>query len=592
MDSRTSQCSQLLRLSNILVLFFFSSSHSWSMDIDHATAMAVQQCLVSNNSNAIVPTEQGEQGWGSVPEGWLSYDSYDETVVDIYYFGNPDYSHSWFTSESDIRAVLERRYDYPVDWFAGEAPAIRTGKDHIRGVVLNPTKLSWVGYNYDNCSHLSHCPQVYSNNKQHPSDEVCRLAFLDGILVGHYKDPDCSKDFIQGYKLKALLRKCGILSLPSSTDGNPSCVATSLAIGNPINLSSGNKYQSELVFSGNVSLSFNYNSSTGMWRHSQAYSLDITDTEILLIRPDGKGLTFTQQGSQWQSDGDVFYALSEYDDGAGSAWKVVTPSGNTELYDTEGRILTVMTLQGKRTSFRYSDNISTITGPQGNTLVLDGNAEGVLYAATLNGEVTATFEYDDQQRLIARATPDGNRTQYHYENTDFPKHLTGITGPDGQRFATWAYDNEGRGILSEHAGQERAELVFNADGSTTVTNALGKQTTYHFTEIEGLKRVTRVEGHATEHCVGANKAYSYYDSGLLKTKTDWRGNTTRYEYNPRGLITRTVEADGTAQVRTIEQSWHPSLPLLEQRTDDAQTTHFSYGTNYRLQAVMVQAHNL
>ena len=366
-------------------------------------------------------------------------------------------------------------------------------------------------------------------------------------------------------------------------DGEPECSA-----GNPINISSGNKYQSELVFSGNVSLSFNYNSSTGMWRHSQAYSLDITDTEILLIRPDGKGLTFTQQGSQWKSDGDVFYALNEYDDGAGSAWKVVTPSGNTELYDAEGHIIKRITLQGEHTAYSYTGGLVTVAGSQGESLVLEENSDGNLQCATLNGEVTATFEYDDQQRLIARVSPDGNRTQYHYENTDFPKHLTGITGPDGQRFATWAYDSEGRGILSEHAGQERAELVFNADGSTTVTNALGKQTTYHFTEIEGLKRVTRVEGHATEHCVGANKAYSYYDSGLLKTKTDWGGNTTRYEYNPRGLITRIVEADGTTQARTVEQSWHPSLPLLEQRTDGTQSTRFNYDTQHRLLQTEVQ----
>ena len=415
---------------------------------------------------------------------------------------------------------------------------------------------------------------IYKHGHVYPLDGFCSVFNKDGDGDYSHIDPDC------GASVSA--------SFPAKGDGNPNCGATSLAIGNPINLSSGNKYQSELIFLGNTSFSLNYNSNTGMWRHSQAYSLDITDTEILLIRPDGKGLTFTQQGSQWQSDGDVFHALSEYDDGAGSGWKVVTPSGDTELYDAAGRILIMTTLQSNTTTFSYTDSKVSITSSQGDTLVLEESADGRLQRANLNEEVAATFEYDDQQRLIARVAPDGNRTQYHYENTDFPKHLTGITGPDGQRFATWAYDSEGRGILSEHAGQERAELVFNADGSTTVTNALGKQTTYHFTEIEGLKRVTRVEGHATEHCVGANKAYSYYDSGLLKTKTDWGGNTTRYEYNPRGLITRIVEADSTTQARTVEQSWHPSLPLLEQRTDGTQSTRFNYDTQHRLLQTEVQ----
>jgi len=403
-----------------------------------------------------------------------------------------------------------------------------------------------------------------------------------GGYWGYIRSYDCDT---HGRYVKEFctLGPSGKVRKTKKSQGKPLC-----PVGNPIDIASGNKYQSEPVFSTGIKLSLNYNSSTGMWRHSQAYALDITDTEILLIRPDGKGLTFTQQGSQWKSDGDVFYALNEYDDGAGSAWKVVTPSGNTELYDAEGHIIKRITLQGEHTAYSYTGGLVTVAGSQGESLVLEENSDGNLQCATLNGEVTATFEYDDQQRLIARVSPDGNRTQYHYENTDFPKHLTGITGPDGQRFATWAYDSEGRGILSEHAGQERAELVFNADGSTTVTNALGKQTTYHFTEIEGLKRVTRVEGHATEHCVGANKAYSYYDSGLLKTKTDWGGNTTRYEYNPRGLITRIVEADSTTQARTVEQSWHPSLPLLEQRTDGTQSTRFNYDTQHRLLQTEVQ----
>ena len=395
------------------------------------------------------------------------------------------------------------------------------------------------------------------------------------FLNGYYdvQVPDCDDRFDGCDTSSAVVKK---------SDGEPHCSA-----GNPIDIAEGNKYQSETIFVKPLPLVLSYNSNTAAWRHSNQLSLLISESSILSIRPDGKGLTFTENSGQWMSDNDVFYTLDAIAD-EGASWQLVTPTGDTEVYDAHGRILGMSSLAGNSTRFLYEGATQTVTDHLGNTLKLVSDTNSILQTATLNGEVTATFEYDDQQRLIARVSPDGNRTQYHYENTDFPKHLTGITGPDGQRFATWAYDSEGRGILSEHAGQERAELVFNADGSTTVTNALGKQTTYHFTEIEGLKRVTRVEGHATEHCVGANKAYSYYDSGLLKTKTDWGGNTTRYEYNPRGLITRIVEADSTTQARTVEQSWHPSLPLLEQRTDGTQSTRFNYDTQHRLLQTEVQ----
>lgn len=54
------------------------------------------------------------------------------------------------------------------------------------------------------------------------------------------------------------------------------------------------------------------------------------------------------------------------------------------------------------------------------------------------------------------------------------------------RYATWAYDAEGRAILSEHAnGAERTELTYHADGSTTVTEVNGGTRKYTFEIING-----------------------------------------------------------------------------------------------------------
>ena len=150
------------------------------------------------------------------------------------------------------------------------------------------------------------------------------------------------------------------------------------------------------------------------------------------------------------------------------------------------------------------------------------------------------------------------------------------------RFATWAYDDQGRGILSEHAGQERATLVFNDDDSTTVTNSLGKQTTYRFELIQGLKRPVAIEGHATESCVAANKAYTYHANGLVETQTDWSGNVTRFEYNDRGLIIRRVEAEGTPQQRETLTTWHTELPLRVEQIVAGEKTTYRYDGQNRL----------
>lgn len=158
--------------------------------------------------------------------------------------------------------------------------------------------------------------------------------------------------------------------------------------------------------------------------------------------------------------------------------------------------------------------------------------------------------------------------------------LTGITDERRVRYATWQYDDQGRAVSSEHAGgTDRNTLTFNADGSTTVTNPLGKQTTYHFTYLAGARRVDTVEGHATASCQGANKGYTYTDEGWVASKTDWKGNTTTYTYNAKGQEIARTEAAGTPQARTITTEWHPSLPVKTKITEPGRETLYTYDAN-------------
>lgn len=42
--------------------------------------------------------------------------------------------------------------------------------------------------------------------------------------------------------------------------------------------------------------------------------------------------------------------------------------------------------------------------------------------------------------------------------------------------------------------------------------------------------------------------YTYYKNGLLKTATDGKGQTTSYEYDASGNLTRTVRPNGTEEL--------------------------------------------
>ncbi|WP_432473624.1 hypothetical protein [Amphritea sp. HPY] len=353
--------------------------------------------------------------------------------------------------------------------------------------------------------------------------------------------------------------------------------------GNPISIASGNKYQLETIFSSVVPLALHYNSGTETWRHSYQSSFIVNNQNALLMRPDGQGLAFTLLNGQWQPGADTFFSVTDSGAGHSPRWQITSLQGITEHYDAQGRLQLLTSLSDETTSLTYSDRETTITSHLGDILQLTYANNGQLSNARLNGTITHSFNFDTDGRLLSRTDHDANTTRYHYENSSFANHLTGITGPDGNRFASWAYDNQGRGIMSEHDGQERVDLAFNDNGSTTVTNPLGKQTTYHFETIEGLKRPTQIQGHATANCTGANKAYTYYDNGLLHTKTDWNGVVSRYQYDmQRGLVTRIIEAEGTAQQQTTDQRWAVDKPQLLERQQGNQITRFSYNQNNQL----------
>ena len=91
-------------------------------------------------------------------------------------------------------------------------------------------------------------------------------------------------------------------------------------------------------------------------------------------------------------------------------------------------------------------------------------------------------------------TPATSQT-YLYENTNLPFALTGIIDEDGNRYATWTYDANGRGLSSQHAGGADLTTISYDDttGNRTVTNALGEQMLYKFTALQDVPKVTEID---------------------------------------------------------------------------------------------------
>ena len=391
-------------------------------------------------------------------------------------------------------------------------------------------------------------------------------------------------------------------------------------VSNPINIGGGNKYQVQQVWSDvwGLGLSLTYNSQDPKsgyfgrhWRSSWDKTIDeMSDGSINVYRSDGRVIKFTQSGGLWISDPDIQDKLIEImgETGEQEGWEYRVASNNeVETYNMDGLLQSIRRLDGYEltlsySSGEYSENGSDFYVEEDGTLTTGLLVKGLLLKVSDSYGREVTFKYGDSgniaiatdvsgkdhnftydstwRRLDGIVFPTSPETTvgFHYEETDAPYILTGITDENGNRYATWGYDEDGRAISSEHAnGVDKTTITYNADGTTTVTNPLGKQTTYHFTTIHGVKKVTQVEGHPTASCEGANKAYSYDANGNIASKTDWNGVTTTYTYNmDRNLELTRTEAAGTPQERTITTEWHPQFRLPIKITEPNRITEYTY----------------
>ncbi|HTF97654.1 MAG TPA: DUF6531 domain-containing protein [Cellvibrio sp.] len=314
---------------------------------------------------------------------------------------------------------------------------------------------------------------------------------------------------------------------------------------------------------------------------------------IQLIREDGSILNFGSNGNnQHSGTSGERGKLTSVADAAPTAWRYKAPNGEVEDYDANGKLLSITAGNGMKQELFYDAASGLLTRVKDSTnrelvFAYTGNQ---ISSVAVDGNKTTSYTYNAAGLISQVTRPDTTTRVYHYEDSRFPTYLTGITDERNKRYATWTYDAQGRAISSEHAGgADKTLLSFNADGSTTVTNSLNKQTIYRFEEIAGARRVVKVEGQPTASCAAANRDYTYTSEGWVASKTDWKGIKTTYQYNSLGQETSRTEAFGTPDARTITTEWHSTHYLKTKVTEPGKETTFSYDTNGRLVSQSTQA---
>ena len=375
--------------------------------------------------------------------------------------------------------------------------------------------------------------------------------------------------------------------------------------GNPINFALGYKYQKEIDYSGGV-LSFTrvYRSDSTWtsdiigthWRHNYDRVFNVVTTpatsSINITDSTGARTVFSLEsdGSWLPYDPDITTKLESILSGATVVgYMYTTNSDRREYFDTDGLMYRVEYEGGQALDLIYngSNLLSSVTNENGKSLTFSYNGN-----SQISGVVTPTgsfsYSYDGNDNLTTVTKPDSKTRIYHYEDTSFVNAMTGITDEKGIRFATYGYNAGGYAISSKHAG-DVGEYIFayNVDGTTTVTNPLGKDTIYTFETIHGVRKIVNVEGQASTNCPAAGKSYVYDERGFMESKTDWLGNVTTYERDDLGSVISLTQALGDGAERTFDVTYITDTRLTDVVTEEGRTTDYDYDGDDRVTSVTV-----
>jgi YD repeat-containing protein len=184
----------------------------------------------------------------------------------------------------------------------------------------------------------------------------------------------------------------------------------------------------------------------------------------------------------------------------------------------------------------------------------------------------------DRLTSVSYSTAPVTSQTYLYENASFPFALTGIIDENGNRFASWTYDSSGRATSSQHAnGVDFTTIGYNdVDGSRMVTNVLGDVVKYRFAKLQGVPKVTEIDRFATASVPAAVRTFTYDTNGYVATSTDWNTNMTAMVNDFHGQPLVVTEAVGTAQARTITNSYLAQFRLPAQIIAPGKTLSFGY----------------
>ncbi|MCL7419919.1 MAG: DUF6531 domain-containing protein [Methylobacter sp.] len=224
-----------------------------------------------------------------------------------------------------------------------------------------------------------------------------------------------------------------------SADSNVQQCTVGKTSGNPIQNSTGNKFQLEVDYRGAgpfpLQLVRTYNSQSDItditdgpfgahWSFRYGGRIQpVSATQVKAIRADEKTFTFRLVGGVWTPDADVHSRLQAL---ANGGWRYTNGRDGVETYDADGRLLSIADRTGLTQTLAYdgTGRLTAITGPFGRTLQLAYDSQNRISAITDPAGNRYRYDYDSANNLSAVTYPDGHSRRYRYENPGWPPSPT------------------------------------------------------------------------------------------------------------------------------------------------------------------------
>ncbi len=373
------------------------------------------------------------------------------------------------------------------------------------------------------------------------------------------------------------------------------------AIGNPVIPGAGTKsfFEQDGAGGADLPVARSYQSYSlfgagggGQWTVDWQRALDTSlpmhggDGQVPALRGDGSVFFFSNSGSTWTAAGtrDTLGSVADAN-GNVTGWQyTVADTGTVETYDAGGKLQSVRERNGRTTTLAYNaaNQLTTVTAPSGRSLGFAYDSQNRVASVTASDGAVTGYGYNSAGMLSTITRPDGAVRQYVYEDSRFPTALTGIVDENGSRYATYAYDDQGRAISSTLAGGANAyQFQYGDNYQTTVTDPTGKTSVYSFLKQNGVLLPTSISA-PCGLCGSTRQSSSYDANNNLTQETDYNGTVTTHAYDSQKRETQRVDGVGTTNTRTTTTEWHKIWNLPLRIASPTKLEAYSYDSNGNL----------